>query len=593
MTGLSIEPAVAVPPPDKPPERKPSWWRIRRGAGSWPLYVGLVVLLALVIVPIVQLILMSLRTGSLIRPGPLTLENYRTALNSGATWEVLGNTLVFAVSVTLISLVLAGIFAWLTERTDLPLRNTIWSLILLPMAVPPVLFAMSWTFLLTPRVGYLNVLTRRLFGIDSAEGPFDINTLPGMIFVMTLSGVPTIFLMIAGSMRLMDPALEDAARVGGASQWRSARKISLALLFPAFLIAGMYSFVGVLENFDVPLVLGIPGDIQVLSTLIYFTAQLRVPAEYGLAAVYSVLFMAIGVACVLVYRRLVRLGNRYATVRGKAYKPRRIPLGKWKYPALALVALYLLLALVLPVGMLVWRSLTPIYIEPSVDAFKSVSLSNYSVVLADPRFDRAVVNTLLVMLSVGLLTMVLSLVASWFVVRRGGFLGRFVDSAVFVTIGVPSIVTALAMIALFVGTPARNLGIYGTILVLIPPLIIAYIAYGSRVTNTAMTQVHGELEEAALVSGAGMSYTLRRITLPLILPAFLSGFVWVAVHSMRTVTTPLLLYNRENVVVSVLLWLHWDAGRPGVAAALGVMLTAFLLVLTVASRRTMQRILSR
>lgn len=568
-------------------------WRGRLPRGRFLLYVGLFVLLVLIIVPIVQLVLMSFRTGSLIAPGPLTLDNYRVAAEAGATGKVLKNTLVFALLSTAIALVLAATFAWLTERTDMPFRNLAWTLIILPMAVPPVLFAMAWTFLLSPRTGYVNVVLRDLLPfLPDDRGPINVNTMAGMVFVMSLTMVPTIFLMLVGSFRMMDPSLEEAGRVGGLRQWRVVRGVSLALMFPAFLVAAMYSFMGVLENFDIALVLGIPGNIHVLSTLIYFTAQLRVPSDYGVAAVYSVLFMCIGLLLVLIYRRLVRLDNRFATVRGKAFKPRRLPLGKWRYPALALLAVYFMCALVLPLGMLVWRAIMPVYLEPSFEALGKASMANFRAVLRDDLFNLAVFNSVIVMLAVATLAMVLATVASWFVVRRGGIIGGGVDGLVFMTIGIPGVVTALAMIFIFVASPARAVPVYGTVLVLILPLTVSFVAFGSRVTNTAMRQIHPELEEAGKVAGVSEAVLLRRVTLPLILPAFLSGFIWVAVHVMRTVTTPLILYTNDNVVLSVLLWLHWDNGDPGKAAALGVMLTGVLLILTAVARRLMSRVFS-
>jgi iron(III) transport system permease protein len=150
------------------------------------------VLLWLILIPLAQTILSSFRTGHPAVPGPFTFNNYLVAYSSPLTYRMILNTIVFAGGGTFISLFLAILFAWLIERTDMPLRNVCWALILIPMAMPGLLFSMAYVLLLMPNVGIVNVLLRHVIsplGIQLTEGPINIYSLGGMIFLDGFRGV--------------------------------------------------------------------------------------------------------------------------------------------------------------------------------------------------------------------------------------------------------------------------------------------------------------------------------------------------------------------------------------------------------------------
>ena len=219
-------------------------------------------------------------------------------------------------------------------------------MILLPIAVPSILFVLAWTVLLAPRTGLINVPLRELLEFlniaQLRDGPFNIYTFSGVIFLDSLRGVPTVFLMFIAAFRLFDSTLEEAARVSGAGAFDTVRRVTLPLLAPAILAAAMYSFINGMDQFEAALVAGLPGQVFLLPTLIYFTVQMGSPPNHGLAAVYSVLFMALMIVVLVGYRKIVNKAERFVTVGGKAYRPRPIALGKWRYPAVALIALFAL-----------------------------------------------------------------------------------------------------------------------------------------------------------------------------------------------------------------------------------------------------------
>ena len=547
----------------------------------------------LILAPLLLLLIFSFRQGSPWQPGSLTVENYIDAYANPQTYRMLWNTAVLALASTLISLSIAVFFAFLTERTDMPLRNVAWGLMLIPMAVPGLLFGVSWTFLLSPKIGLINFWLRSLlgfFGIETSEGPLNIFSLWGMVFLEGIRGVTTIFLMVVGAFRAMDPNLEEASRVAGASDRTTFRHIFVPLLTPALFAAAIYSFMTSLESLEIPMIIGFPAGIYVFPTYIFFSVQRFVPPRYGLTAALGVTYLVLSILLVIWYQRLVKDSSRFTTITGKGYRPRLIQLGKWRYPALCAFLLYFVLTIALPAFILLWRSLVRFYVSPSWTALSQVSLRHYWTVFNEERIFHALINSLIIGVTTATLTMMLSIIVAWVIVR-GRSKGRsLLDGLTFLPHAIPGVVIALALIILYLHPPLSYVPIYGTIWLITIGLTASYIAFGSRTMNGALIQVHKELEEAAEVSGATWGRILRGIMLPLVLPAFVSGWIWVASHSLRSFSIPLMLGTRNSKVLSVIMWDLWDQGMAGPTAALGVLLIVALAVITVTGRWLVSRL---
>jgi iron(III) transport system permease protein len=567
-----------------------SWSRIKDNA-VFILFTAF--LLFLILVPVSRLIINSFRLGHPALPQGWTLQNYVAAFSMPLYYQALGTTLWLATVGTALTLVIAVLFAWLIERTDMPLRNLAWTLILIPMAIPGVLFALGWALLLAPNTGALNVVLRRgleWVGIELTRGPLNIYSVTGLIFLDGLRGVTTVFLMVVGAFRMMDPSLEEAAMVSKAGPAAAFFKVTLPALSPAILAAGIYSFISSMESFEAPLAVGLRANIFVLSTLIYFTTRLQAPFEYGLGAVFGVSYMVLMVFLLIGYRRIVRHSERYSTITGKGFRPHVISLGKWRYGALGLFIAYFLLAVVVPFAVLFWTSVLPSYRVPSFEAFSFLTLKNYVEILNTPRVLLVLWNTFVMMIIAATVTMLLALIVSWIIVRSQVKGKGFLDGLVFIPHAIPGIVVALALMMAYLSAPLRYTGIYGTVWILVMGLIVSYISFGTRLMNSAIMQIHKELEQAAYVCGASSFKTLFAITLPLLFPAFVAGWVWVAVHSLRAFSIPLMLSSRKNEVFAVMLWEYWDSGAASLAAALGVLLILALIPLTLIMRRFIVRV---
>ncbi len=572
---------IAIPAPSWP-----SWMRRARGNAVPFLLTGFLVFL--VMIPLVRLAINSFQLGHPAMPEGWTLQNYTAALSMPLFYQALGTTAVISAIGTVLTLGIAVMFAWLIERTDMPLRNLAWALILIPMAIPGVLFALGWALLLSPKTGAVNLLLRSIMnglGLEVAVGPINIYSIGGLIFLDGLRGVTTVFLMVVGAFRMMDPTMEEAARVAKASGKSAFFQITLPALAPAVLSAAIYSFISSMESFEGPLAIGLPGGIFVLSTLIYFTTRLQAPLEYGLGAVFGVIYMVLMLFLLVFYRRIVRHSERYSTVTGKGFRPRVVSIGKWRYPALGMFILYFVFTVGAPFFILLWASLLPSYRIPSMEALSLVSLANYAQIFAMPKIGPVVWNTLLLMVISATASMLIAFFVSWVIVRTQ-LKGRgALDAVVFFPHAVPGIVIALALMMAYLSPPLKYLGIYGTLWILAMGFVISYIAFATRLMNSAIIQIQKELEQAAYVCGATPTRTLLAITLPLIFPAFAAGWVWVAVHVLRGFSIPLMLSSKNNEVFAVMLWDYWDRGLVSTAAALGVLLILVLIPLTLVMRR--------
>lgn len=586
---VETEVAPGSPPPSEPSEsRMATPTRHRRSLTSWLSAIPLGAFLAyLVLVPLVMLVWSSFKpTGMPLEDG-WTLDHYRNVYGNPATGGLAWNSLIFAAGSMTLAMSLGVALAWLTERTDLPGRGSLRFLVIVPMAMPPVLLAIAWVLLLSPDIGAINQVATSQFGLGRAL--FDIYSMPGMIFVQGLSLVPTTYLIVSPAFRNMDPSLEEAAMTSGIPPWKVFFKVSLPLLTPALISAGAFMMILGFVVFDIPGVLGLPKDIYVLSSEIFYRAT--PPAglpDYGGISALAASFLVLLFGLSWFYQRQTRQSQKYVTVTGKAARARNIPLGRWKVPAMVLAWGYILLAAALPFAVLMLTSLMPYYSGLSAETLGQLTLDNHRALLSDGAIIDAAANSALVAVLAATAVTALAALISWYVVRSKGPLRKTYDVIAFLPLAVPNVMIGLALI--YVYLTINVLPVYGTIFILVIAYATTYLSFGTRVTNGVLLQFSKDLEEAAQTSGATWSSVFRAITLPMMKPALVGVWIWVAAHALRELSGALMLQGTDNAVVPTVLWGYWESGRPTVAAAAGVwlILAVFALVCVwalVANRR--------
>ena len=549
---------------------------------------GLFLLLAVLVgVPVVMVALMSLRTGFPGEGGPLTLENYYEVYLDPATYEILLNTTYFAFASVAVTLIFAVPLVWILMRTDIPLKKTIYVLLTVGILIPVFLRTIAWILLLSPRIGLLNKWLQQAFSL--ADPPLNLYSLTGMAFVQGVSFVPGAFFMLAAAYRAMDPSLEEAAYTSGVGKLKTFLKINIPITMPAIAAVMVYLFMTAIAVFEVPAIIGMPARILVLSSLIYnsTTPQVGLPA-YGIAGAYGAIMLVLGLVLAFLYVRLVKQGKKYTVITGRGYRPRELALGSWKWPALAFVFFYLAIEVFIPFAVLVWASLTPYLQLPSTAALSTLSFKSYAELPQHVGWA-PIVNTLVLMFAVPTLTMVLSVLISWVVIRTQVSFRGTLDTVAFIPHAVPGILMAVGLA--YLGLAYRDyFPLYGTVFIIVIAHTINWVAYGTRTTNSVMIQVHRELEEAGRVAGASVPRVLWKVVLPLIAAGVLNSWIWIGMLSYREVTMALTLYTRSNVVVSTVVWQFWGSGWIPEVSALGVVLILFATVVVGAVRLVLSRI---
>lgn len=573
--------------PVTPPSARPRFVLPRLEARQIAILATVLVLVYLVLGPVLMLVMSSFKATDGTLPFeagvPWTIDNFVYILTSERTYTVLLNTFLFAIGSLIVSFSLSITFAWLIERTDLPLRNLLFVVIVASIGIPTVILGIAYALLFNPTNGLVNLVIRQVFGLDMAIGPLNAYTLPGMIVVQGLTLVPITFLLVTAAFRGMNAALEDAGSTSGAPFRTVMRRITLPLLTPALLSALVYQMVSVIESFDVPLVLGLRGGITVLSTQIFIESR---PAsglpDFGLAAAYSMILLALSLGPLLVYNKVIGRSERYATIGGHSYQPRRIRLGGWKWPALALSLSFIVVSLVLPGLVMLWTSLQPFYAVPSPESIARITFTAYENLFASSRFHQALVNTIILGLSTSFGAMFVGLSVAWVLVRTKSRWRSALDVLAFTPHAMPGVIIGLSILLIYLILP---LPVYGTIWIIAIALGTQYISISTRLMTAGVSQVQNELEEAAAVSGASWWPTIRRVVFPLVLAAFTNGILLVFLLAIKNLTLALILYTPDSIVLSTLVWSMWDQANTGGTAALGSILVVITLVLGVVLRR--------
>jgi iron(III) transport system permease protein len=553
--------------------RVPASWS--RWLNGQSIAVGSLTLLLiwLIMVPLAVVIWGAFRDGQPGQAGTYTLSKFVEAYRE-TLFLTIGNTMVFALGSAFVCLAIGTYLAWVTVRTDAPLRAIIYAVALFPLIAPGVLMASAWVLVLHPKIGLFNVMARSLLGIDGTL--FNGYSMAGMIWAQAIDQVSLPFLLMGAAFRSMDPSLEEASAVSGARFMTTMRKVTLPLLLPAVLAVFLLVFVRAIESFDVPAVLGVPAGIPVFATQV-FLAVWDVPQDYNVASAFGVGYLIISLFLLYLYHRSTRMSERYVTVTGKAFRPRRIQLGQWRWPVSLFTLLLLAIGLGLPVFLFVWTSFQNFYQIPSLSQIPYFTLDNYREILELPNTLRAIYNTLLVGISSSLIIVLLAATISWVVIRTRIAGRKFLDFLSFSPIAIPGTVMALALLWLYLVVP---IPIYATMWILIVAFVGKYITVAVRTTHASLHQISAELEEVSTVSGASWARTFRSVVMPLMAPGLVVAFIYSLSLTFKVLSMPILLGSVDTKLMSVMIYNLYEDGQYPQLSAMGVILLLLVLSLS-------------
>lgn len=565
-----------------PSRRRPGGGRLRLTPFNLVAVLMAALLGALALLPLGAVLLRVF-----VVDGQLDLRAIGDTLALPGLGETLLNTLIVTLASGLLSLLVGSLLAWLNERTDARVGIFTDALPLVAFVLPPIAGAVGWVILLSPGAGFINVLIRGALsplGIELSEGPFDIYSWYGLIFVYSIYQVPFSFMFVSAALRNMDSSLEEASRVAGKNLAYTLRRITLPALAPALAGAMLLTVWTSLGLYSIPSVIATGSGIKVLTVeivnAIAFTYPSRIDISVGLSAI-----MIAAVAVVWFIQNRVVRRSRHATVGGKTRAATPIRLGFWLIPARIFIFGYAILTTVVPIIALLLVTLNGFW-SPNIN-WANLSLEPFRrQVLDNPVAREALVNSLTLGIVGSTIAMLAAAILSLFLLRVPGRWARLVDGAIKLPSTLSHIVLAVGFVLILAGPP---FSLSGTWLILLVAYIALYYPQGAVAADGAATQVGSELAEASAVSGAGQSTTFRRIFLPLMIPGLIAGWSLLFVRMVGDLSASAILAGSGNPVVGRQILEVFQNGTFSLMAALAMTLTfisaTVVIVLTALSRR--------
>jgi iron(III) transport system permease protein len=535
-----------------------------------PLVAALdAVLLALIVPPALFLLNVSLHET---RPdgsfGEFTLRFYEQLFSGRFFLPSLRNTLIYAFGSAAIAIVVGTVQALIVERTNTPGRKLAFFAAIISLGVPHILYVVAWLLLL----GRSGPVNDAIMSVLQREQAIDVYSMWGMALIEGVGFVPLTFLLMSAVLRSMDASFEEAAIMAGAGPLRAFWAITLRMGIPALCALATLIFVRTFESFEVPALVGLAGNINVLTTTIYQSMHRTGMPSYGEAGAYSVTLVGIVTVLLIWQSRLSRYAHRYQTITGKGFRPRILDLGAWRHLSAAVRVRVFLVVAVIPLAMLVFTSFQPFYDGVNLAALGRLTLENYSVLLGPGSFRDAVVNTLVLGASTATIVVPFTALCAWLVVRRVPGAAAL-DHLATLPLVFPAIILSVAFLDVFVNMP---LPLYGTLLSVIIASTVRYMPYGMRYAFTGALQIHPDLEAAATISGAARAALFRRIVMPLLAATLVSSWLVVFLLSVQAVSLPLLLVGPGSEVMAVTLFELWQNGQVTELASMGVVWIALM-----------------
>ena len=507
-------------------------------------------------------------------------DNYVVMVTDRVIPKAFVNTVIISTGSTVLATVLGVSLAWINARTNCPLRDYLEPYNLVPFFLSPFVGAIAWHNLAAPRTGLINAWARDLLGIESHL--FNVDNIWGVIWVTGIFFTPLVYLFVVGSLRRMDPSLEDSARTTGAGLLRTTLTVTLPLVMPGILSGAIIVFVTSAGEFGVPFKLSAPYGWETLTTQI-FSKAVGDDANHYLGATMSMALGVITVFLIWIQQRYIA-PRSFTTVTGKGYRPNVLDLGGWRWVAFGYNLFYIFVAVVLPIACLAIVSLHPVWTAEI--QLSEITLRNYEKTLFfwDPDSIKAatngILNSFFLAFAGASIAMVLALVVSYMIHRTQGFGSRLLDFLCVVPIGFPGIVLAMGVLVTYIQTP-----IYATLWILLLGYITRFFPYGQRNVSSVMLAISEELDQSSRMAGASWFTTLRRITIPLLKPGIFAGWVLLFIIYLRELSISIILYTTGTETLSVGVYYLTNFENEPLTAALSMAQTAVLLACIYLFRR--------
>lgn len=536
---------------------------------KWVIILAIVAFLVVFqVFPLLYLIYRSFFTD-----GHFSLEGFKRIYSYSLNWTCLKNTLITAGLSMVFGVLLAFPLAWLVGRTNLYGKKIFRTLFVTTYMVPPYVGAMAWLRLLNPSVGTLNVLIQNLLGLE--KSPFNIYSIGGLVWVLTTFYYPYAFITISRAMEKMDPSLEEASRISGASPLKTVFTVTLPLMFPSIVAAALLVFVSAASCYGIPSIIGAPGQIYTVTTRI--VDYVYIGSQEGLTDATNLAVFLMAIALIILYISNFVIGKReYITVSGKSTRPNIVDLGRWRIPVTILVSCFAMIVVVIPFASVVATSFT-VNMGKSLFEPGNLTLKYWHVITSRKSILSSGRNSIIAAVWAASLGMIVCLIMAYLLKRTNAKGRKIPDFLITVGSGTPSVVIALALIMTMSGKFGIN--IYNTMLIMVIAYMIKYMLMGMRTVVSAFSQVSPSLEEAAQISGAKWLRRLKDVVFPLIVPSIVAGWFLIFMPCFYELTMSNLLYSNNTKTLGVELFLYqtYHSQQTASALASGILLAVIVL----------------
>lgn len=499
-------------------------------------------------------------TGNALFTGGMDILGF---LGSRSLLTAARNSLGLGIGTVALTAIVGIPLTWLITVSDLPGAGIFKRGFLIAYLTPSFIFATAFLVLFGTN-GPANSLTDQLLGVR----PFDVFTFPAVLLVVSLWAFPFVYLIVGPAFASIDPALEEACRVSGATVFTTVRKVVLPLARPAIVSALILVFVQSITLFGVPLFLGAPGQVQFLTLSIYRSMR-SFPAQYDEAAIVSVLLLIPSALIFMIGSRISGRGA-FAALGTRGGRTSLIELNKWpKRTGLVLAWGVFGLAVILPGTVIIGASVS----ESWTAVLDNVTLSHLKGILTSPRERRAIINSIGIGIVTGVIVAALSLVVAYIIARGRGAYRSGVELMANIPLAVPGISLAVGFVFAYTGPPLR---LYGTVGMFVVAYVTAFLPLAVRAVDGNLRQIDVALEEAAWVSGSTWMNSFRKILVPLLQPATLAAFILVFIPVLKELTIAAFVARGQWVTMPVRMLQWYDAGAMEQVAAFGVIFMAIV-----------------
>ena len=506
--------------------------------------------------------------------GSFSLEAFARVYTYKLNWTALSNTIITASASMILGVIIAFPLAWLIGRTNLYFKKFFRTLFVMTYMVPPYVGAMAWLRLLNPTVGILNQWLAKIFNLS--EMPFNIYSVGGLIWVLTTFYYPYAFITISRAMEKMDPSLEEASKISGASPLKTVATITMPMMMPSIVAAALLVFVSAASCYGIPSIIGAPGNVDTVTTRIIDFVYLG--SSEGLSDATTLAVFLMLVANIILYLSTFVVGRKqYITVSGKSTRPNIVDLGKWRIPVTALVIIFAIIVVGIPFATVFATSFTT-NMGKSLFEAGNFTTKYWQVVFTRQQILNSAKNSIISASVAATAGIVISCVMAYLLTRTRAKGRHIPDFLITLGSGTPSIVIALGLIMTMNGKFIIN--IYNTLFIMLVAYMIKYLMMGMRTIVSAMSQIHESLEEAAQTSGAGWIKRFKDITIPLIAPSVVAGWFLIFMPCFYELTMSTLLYSTDTKTIGFELYQYQTYHSQQTASAMASAILIFVVLVT-------------